>query len=219
MRIDDTQRTAIGEAVRAAESRTDGEIMVVTAANSDAYHDVALHWAIVAMLLALAMLATFPDFYLGLLGRWQHDWTPREIFTIAMFVAAVKFLGVRLILAWRPLRLALTPRATKARRVRRRAIQLFRAGIERRTATRTGVLLYISEDEHRAEIVADAAIHARVPNERWGEAMAQLVAALRDNRPADGIVAAIGAIGAILAETFPRTGTDPDELPDRLIEI
>ena len=49
--------------------------------------------------------------------------------------------------------------------------------------------------------------------------MAQLVAALRDNRPADGIVAAIGEIGAILAETFPRTGTDPDELPDRLIEI
>lgn len=219
MKLDDTQRAAIGEAVRMAEAGTDGEIMVVTAASSDAYHDVALHWAILAMLLVLALLASFPDFFLGLLGGWQFEWTRRELFTLALILAAAKFLGVRLLLAWRPLRLALTPQATKARRVRRRAIQLFRAGIERRTATRTGVLLYISEDEHRAEIVVDAAIHAQVPNARWGTAMAALVDARRAGRPADGIIAAISEIGAILAETFPRTGTDPDELPDRLIEI
>ncbi len=223
MNLDSDQRAAIAAAVTSAEAQTDGEIMVVTSANSDAYHDVALHWAVAAMLLALAVLASFPAFYTALVDRisggWQHVWTPRELLTLALLFAAGKFLGVRLILAWRPLRLAMTPRATKARRVRRRAIQIFRAGIERRTATRTGVLLYLSEDEHHAEIVADRAIHQKVSQERWGIAMASLIEALRAGRPADGIIAAIGEIGAVLAETFPRTGNDPDELPDRLIEL
>ena len=65
----------------------------------------------------------------------------------------------------------------------------------------------------------DAAIHAKVPPERWGVAMAGLVDALRAGQPADGIVTAVAQIGAILEETFPRTGRDPDELPDRLIEL
>ena len=213
----------VAAAIRAAESRTDGEIMVITAETSDAYHDVALHWAVVAMLLALAVMASFPACATALVDRlsggWQHVWTQRELLSLALFGAAGLFLIVRYGLAWRPLRLALTPRATRARRVRRRAIDLFRAGIERRTASRTGVLLYLSRAERRAEIVADAAIHQRVPEERWGEAMAGLVDALHDGRPADGLVTAVERIGAILAEVFPRTGTDPDELPDRLIEL
>src|SRR3546814_6826981 len=70
------------------------------------------------MLLALSAVASCPDFYRGLLDRiagWQVEWTPRELLTILMIFAALKFLGVRLILAWMPLRMALTPRATKAR--------------------------------------------------------------------------------------------------------
>jgi len=136
-----------------------------------------------------------------------------------LFAATLKFLGTRFILVWRPLRMALTPASTKTRRVRRRAIMLFKAGIERRTATRTGVLLYLSLAEHRAEIVADEAIHAKVPPERWGIAMAGLVDALKAGQPAEGLITAIAQIGAILEETFPRTGRDPDELPDRLIEL
>ena len=216
-------RARIAAAVTEAEGRTDGEVMVVAAESSDAYHDVALHWSVLAMLLAIAVYASFPDFYMGMVDRlaggWQHVWTPRELLTSVLFAAAAKFLGTRLILAWRPLRMALTPGSTKARRVRRRAIALFKTGIERRTATRTGVLLYLSLAEHRAEIVADAAIHAKVPPERWGVAMAGLVDALKDGRSADAMVSAIAQIGAILEETFPRTGRDPDELPDRLIEL
>ncbi|MGE0775044.1 MAG: TPM domain-containing protein [Sphingomonadaceae bacterium] len=216
-------RARVAAAVTEAEGRTDGEVMVVAAESSDAYHDVALHWSVLAMLLAIAIYASFPDFYMGmvdrLVGGWRHVWTPRELLTSVLFAAAAKFLGTRLILAWRPLRMALTPGSTKSRRVRRRAIALFKAGIEHRTATRTGVLLYLSLAEHRAEIVADAAIHAKVPPERWGVAMAGLVDALKDGRSADAMISAIAQIGAILEETFPRTGRDPDELPDRLIEL
>ena len=82
----------------------------------------------------------------------------RELLTLLMFFAALKFTVVLLILKWMPLRLALTPGATKTRRVRRRAVTVFQAGAERRTVGRTGILIYLSMGERRAEIVADEAI-------------------------------------------------------------
>ncbi|HEX8554469.1 MAG TPA: TPM domain-containing protein, partial [Sphingomonas sp.] len=107
----------------------------------------------------------------------------------------------------------------KSRRVRARALDHFRVGAEKRTAAGTGVLLYLSVAEHRAEIVADAAIHAAVPAERWGDIMADLVIAGRDGRAGDGLSGAVAAIGAILAEHFPRGAADVNELPDRVVEL
>jgi putative membrane protein len=222
MKHSDQDHALVSDAVTAAEATTDGEIVTIVTARSDAYHDVALHWAVLAMLLALTAVAIAPHFYMGLLDRlagWQHEWTTRELLTILLLFVSLKFLGVRLILAWMPLRMALTPRATRARRVRRRAIELFKASAEKRTASRTGVLLYLSLAERQAEIVADEAIHRKVAPETWGDAMAALVDAVRDGRPGDGMAAAVARIGKVLAEHFPHTGTDPNELPDRLIEL
>ena len=134
-------------------------------------------------------------------------------------LATVTFLVVRYLLAIRPLRMALTPAATKTRRVHARALALFRASAEHRTMAATGVLLYLSLDEHRAEIVADAAVHAQVAPERWGQAMATLVAAIREGRTADGLIAAVAAIGAVLSQVLPKTIDNTNELPDRVIEL
>ena len=112
-----------------------------------------------------------------------------------------------------------TPKATKARRVRRRAILLFRTAAEARTRGRTGVLLYISLDEHRAELVADRAINEKVSPDAWGDAMATLVDALRQDRAGEGLAAAVTQVGAVLALHFPRATDDINELPDRLIEL
>lgn len=124
-----------------------------------------------------------------------------------------------LILAWMPLRVALVPKATKRRRVRRRALELFKVSAEARTTGRTGILIYLSMREHMAEIVADEAIHSVVPQERWGDAMAALVAEVREGRVAAGMVAAVGQVGVVLAEGLPRLTGDINELPDHLIEL
>jgi putative membrane protein len=124
-----------------------------------------------------------------------------------------------LILKWMPLRLALTPPATKHRRVRRRAIAIFRAAAERRTVGRTGILIYLSMAERRAEIVADEAITGVTTPEVWGEAMAALLVEVKQGRVGDGMVAAISKVGAVLAEHFPRTAGDTNEIPDKLIEL
>src|SRR5947209_9337855 len=117
-----------------------------------------------------------------------------------MGFAARKSTIALLILKWMPLRLALTPAATKHRRVRRRAIAIFQAAAAGRTAGRTGILIYLSMAERRAEIVADDAILKVADEHTWGEAMTALLSEVREGRPGDGICAAITRIGTVLAE-------------------
>lgn len=209
-------------AVTAAEAHTDGEIVTIVARQSDAYHDVALQWSVLAMVVTLALLAVFPAPVAALHARVFDAWSGPQtghLLAIAAVLATLAYLLCRLAMAWRPLRLLLTPAATKTRRVRRRALMLFRTGAEKRTVAATGVLLYLSLDEHRAELIADESIHAKVPQETWGAAMAALVVAVKDGRPGDGMADAVAQIGVVLAEHFPRGEHDVNELPDRLIEL
>jgi putative membrane protein len=219
----DADRARVSAAVAAAESQSAGEIVTILAERSDDYADVALVWSAAAGFAALLALFLAPEFYLGLYerltGGWVHEWTPRAVFGAAAMVLALKFGGTWLILLWRPLRLLLTPPSIRDERVRARAITCFKVGAERRTQGRTAILIYLSMDEHRAEIVADKAIAAKVPAEVWGDVMAEMLAELTQDHLADGLIAAIARVGALLAEHFPRADQDQNELPDRLIEV
>jgi putative membrane protein len=223
MRLSDEDREKVSAAISAAEAKSNGEIVAVATPVSDAYHDVALHWALVPLFAVLAWAAWRPTalvwWYNFLFGGWQLDPTLSQLLTLLMVFAALKFTVALLILKWMPLRLLLTPAATKHRRVRRRAITVFRAAAERRTAGRTGILIYLSMAEHRAEIVADEAILKVTDEHTWGEAMTALIAEVREGRPGDGIVAAIERVGGVLAEHFPCTAEDTNEIPDKLIEL
>jgi putative membrane protein len=217
--IDDDAKVAA--AIRAAEARTDGEIQAIVSPSSDAYHDTVFQWALAVALLPLALSAAFPHMLVGgveaLFGTWGEEPTLRTLLTCLLVATILLFLIARCLFGLPRLRFALTPDATKAQRVRLKAVQLFKAGTEARTATATGVLLYLSLAEHRAEIVADAAINAKVTPETWGDAMAALIDAVKDGRPGDGMVASVGKIGQVLSEHFPRSPDDTNELPDRLI--
>ena len=222
-RLSEADHDKVSTAIAAAEAKSNGEIVAVATPISDPYHDVALHWAVTAMILVLAWAAWRPDWlswwYEMVTGGWHAEPTLGELLTFLMILAVLKFTAVLLILKWMPLRLALTPGPTKQRRVRRRAIAVFKAAAERRTVGRTGILIYLSMAERRAEIVADEAILKITDETTWGEAMAELLAEVKAGRIGDGMVAAIERVGGILAEHFPRSGTDTNEIPDKLIEL
>src|SRR5689334_23434319 len=221
MKLTDADREKVARAIAQAEGATAGEIVAVATPISDPYHDVALHWALVPLFAVLAWAAWRPTalvwWYDFLFGGWLPDPTQSQLLTLLMFFAALKFTVALLILKWMPLRVALTPGATKHRRVRRRAVAVFKAAAERRTVGRTGVLIYLSMAERRAEIVADEAILKVTDEHTWGEAMTALLADVREGRPGEGIVAAIQQVGVVLAEHFPRSAEDQNEIPDKLI--
>lgn len=223
LQLTPAERELVSMAITDAEKGTDGEIVPIVSRRSDAYHDVALHWALLAALVVIGIAALEPILletlaYPGADG-WELAPSPARLLFTLMIAVIVAFLAVRYALEYIPLRMALTPRATKARRVRRRAVECFRVGAERRTKARVGILLYLSLDEHIAEIVADEAIHQKVPAERWGDAMAALIEEVKEGKPGEGMAAAVMAIGTIIAEHFPKTDDDQNELPDRLIEL
>ena len=221
--LDDAGRKLVADAVTAAESGTSGEIVTVLTDRSDGYTDVALLWAAGAAFTAMSVFAAFPLPFLeawdAVFGGWGHQWSTGELASMVIALGLVKFLAVLLLQQWEPLKFFLIPGPTKTIRVHNQAVRQFKVGAERRTTGRTGVLIYLSMREHRAEIVADESIATKVPAEVWGEAMGDMLAEIRKGRIAEGLAAGIRDVGFVLAEHFPRGEDDQNELPDRLIEV
>ncbi|MGI8944018.1 MAG: TPM domain-containing protein [Qipengyuania sp.] len=213
----------VSDAVAEVELATSGEIVTVLAERSDGYTDVVLVWAAAISFTAMSLFALWPqpflDLWDGLVGGWTHEWTTAEVATMTILLGLFAFLTTWLLLSWDRLRFALTPGPVRTARVHERAIKHFKVGAERRTHGRTGVLLYLSMREHRAEIVADQPIAEKVPAEVWGEAMADMLGHIRQGQIAEGLAAGVRDVGAVLAEHFPPAEEDTNELPDRLIEV
>lgn len=222
--LSEDKHDLVSEAVAAAEAHTSGEIVPVLTEASDGYSDIALAWAVAISFTAMSALVLFPSFYLGLwdcvFGGWgSSEWTNAEFASLVVGIGLVKFVAMWAIQLIPAIRFALIPGPIKAARVRDHAVRHFKTSAERRTHGRTGVLLYLSMREHRAEIVADEAIASKVEAEVWGEAMADMLAEIRKGCIAEGIAAGVRDVGIVLSEHFPRADDDVNELPDRLIEL
>jgi putative membrane protein len=223
MELGEADRALVADAVTRAEQSTAGEIVTVVAQRSDRYDDVAGRWivlAVMSVVAALAIRSSIADWlYRWVMGEWAPVVPAAAPFTVALVLMVIAWVAASGVMAWQPLRLALTPPATKARRVHDHALALFAATVDRRTRGATGVLLFVSLAERRAEIVAEQAIHARVDQDIWGEAMGRLVAAVRAGRLGEGLAESVTEVGGVLAEHFPPGGPDPNELPDRVVEL
>jgi putative membrane protein len=217
---------AIEAAVRESEARTRGEIYCIAAEESSDYHATPLAWAAGVALLAPALLlaaglhVSAPD--MGLVGGWTADQvegvgeaTARAALVGTLVLQGLLFVATLLVVAIPPVRRALTPRGMKRDRVLQRAEEQFLAKNLHNTRERTGVLIYVSFAERMAELIADEAIHAKVPDDTWDRAMGALTAGLRHGQAAKGFAEAIGLCGEVLAEHFPARAEDnPNELPD-----
>ena len=211
----------VTSAVSEAEKSTDGEIVTIVTDQSDHYGDIA--WAISGLfsLTILLLVGFFPQPFLDLIDWLAGGWSGITALPYwALFIiTALVFFGTQLALAWKPLRFALVPPPIKNKRTRERAASLFTVSTDHRTVGRTGILLYLSMREHRAEIVADNAIVEIVSPETWGDAMVALIDLVRDGKPGQGMAEAVKQMGVVLTEHFPKTDGNPNELPDRLIEL
>ena len=221
--LNEQQHAIVTAAVAEAELHTSGEIVTVLADRSDGYSDVILVWAAALAFTAMSLFAVWPgafmDLWDRLTGAWGTDWTIGGVATATILLGLVTFALVWLLFSLQALRYRVVPGPVKAARAHEAAIRHFKVGAERRTHGRTGVLLYLSMREHRAEIVADEAIATRVPAEIWGEAMVDMLSEVSRDRIAEGLAAGVRDVGKVLAEHFPRDEDDQNELPDRLIEV
>ena len=197
----DNQR--IAAAIRAAEAKTSGEIYCVIAHACGGYHLVPIAWA--------ALLAFAVPWPLIHFTRWPAG--------IIYLVQLAAFIAVALLLSLPMIRFRIVPRRRLHGRAHVVAMQQFLAQGIHLTEKRTGVLIFASAAERYAEIVADSGINAKVAPDAWAGAVAALVGAIKAGRPGDGFVAAVELCGAELARNFPPGDLNPNELPDRVVEI
>jgi putative membrane protein len=117
------------------------------------------------------------------------------------------------------LRIHFVPRRLRYQAAHANAMKQFLARNVHRTSARTGVLVFVSIAERYAEVVADSGIDAKVDQHVWDGVVRELTRHAGDDRLADGFVNAIESVGAVLAQHFPVTPGDTNELDDHLVEI
>ncbi|MDY7097564.1 MAG: hypothetical protein SXU28_05445 [Pseudomonadota bacterium] len=226
--LSEAEHKIVSDAVGEAEQNTSGEILTVLADRSDGYTDVALWWALAVSFTAMSFFAAFPQPFLDfwddaivgpVLGGWGFEWSTGEIVTATLALGIAVFALMLAIQSWQLLKFAMIPSPIRQARVHEQAVRHFKVGAERRTHGRTGILIYLSMREHRAEIVADEPIARRVDAEVWGEAMADMLGQIKQGHIAEAMAVGIRDVGFVLAEHFPRGDEDENELPDRLIEV
>lgn len=202
--LDEAERQRVADAVAAAERLTTGEIVCVIAPSASAYRS----WA---LFLAAAIGFVAPGFLMLATG-----WGPGRIWVAQLAVTLV----AGALLAWAPLRLALTPGFLKRERARDAAHRQFAARGLSATRGRTGVLIFLAANERYVEVIADEGVACCVDAAAWRAAVEELVSAIQAGRIGDGLVAVVARIGAILSEHHPATGAPREnELPNHVIVL
>ena len=102
---------------------------------------------------------------------------------------------------------------------RERALEVF--GLLRvwDTEENSGVLIYLLLADRDIEIVADRGVARAAGAHAFEPIAAHMEEAFASGRFADGVVAGIDELSALLAQHYPRLGDGPNELPDRAVVL
>jgi uncharacterized membrane protein len=87
------------------------------------------------------------------------------------------------------------------------------------TAHNNGVLIYLLLADRKVEIIADRGIDARVGEDGWTTICHDMEKDFRAGQFEAGVIKGIAAVSKQLAKHFPRSGPNPNELPDKPVVI
>lgn len=194
----------IAEAIRMSESRTSGEIVCVLAETA------AIQATALPVMLAAVMALVLP---------WLLLATTRLSVQAMLSLQGAAFLAALALGCMPVVRRLLTPPAVRRALAWRLAAEQFVVRGLARTADRNGILIFVSRAERYARIIADEGIARHVPQAQWQTAVDALVEHMRQDRPADGFIAAIAICSEVLARRFPAREVPSNVLPDRVYQI
>jgi len=204
----------IEAAVAEAEAGSTGDIFCVLAGEVSSYREVPIAWGAALALLIPPIVLAFRLRYL--LAVFSGGWTAAQASAVEPQIALVLtgyavsqivlFAMVAFIVSLAPIRRRLTPRFLKRHRVKKAAFHHFAAAHAHARDSETGILIFVALVERQVEILADAAIHAKVGDALWRKAADAVQAGMKTPDPTAGIIEAIGLCGAALKAHFPSRG-------------
>ena len=208
--LTDDERKKVEHAVKAAEKRTAGEIVVMIISSSYQY-PLANVIGASTFALPLALILT------PLTGLWlwigaQNMWLFLGFLTV-LFILFHEIINRS---GWLK-RLFISQREIDDEVEEAAVTQFFDQGLYR-TRDESGVLVLISVFERRVWILADRGINAKVAEDQWDDIVTMITEGIKQQRPADAICAAVEKIGDLLEAYFPIKPDDTDELKNLVIE-
>lgn len=199
--VTDNMRFDVRQAVRDLETATSGEMVCVVAQSSARYVLFPVIWAaLIALMLPVL-----------------NNFLPRA--PISFGIQTGVFIGLALLFLATRFRIWLTPKDVREANCRRAAFeQFFRLKLHK-TGQGTGVLLFVSVDEHYVELLADQGINDKVLPNEWDGVVDAFIVHIRAGKVHDGFVEAVKSCKHILAKHFPIAEGDKNELTDGLVEL
>lgn len=195
------QAKEVARTVERVELSTAGEMVVVVVDQSD---DYAYPRALFALVAAIAC-------------GWLVYWAMPTLQSGIVFGAQAVFWALFYWLAGlAPVVRALVPKELQQNAVDAKAKHMFIEHGLTETRDRSGVLILVSEAEHRVQILADRGIHERVGVDGWQVHVQTMIDAIRKGEAAHGLMAAITRIGEVLSECFPARHDDTNELSNEV---
>ena len=195
--------------VREAERTTRGEIVVMVAPAS---HD----YAMAGLLGAAAFSIPAAVFLARMIGRlvWAG---PHDLWVFLGMLFPLFFLCREVVIRLPRLKRLFVSEKEMDHEVREAATIQFVSNGLYRTREETGILIYLSVFEGKVWVLGDRGVDAAVPPGFWQEVADQVVAGIKEGRPAAAICAAVGRIRGVLAEKFPASAGDTNELPNLIV--
>lgn len=190
----------ISQVVAVAEQSTEGEIVPMVV------HSSVPRWPTSALIM-MAMI---------ILGLVVNDLL--ELAGLGFFLALIVSVALGVLLSKvDQLHRWIAPEAWVREEVAEMAeLEFYRTRIHH-TQKKTGILIFISLQEHRVIVLGDEAISTKLAQGTWTELVQLISQGMRNGQAASGLEAAIQRCGQILAQHFPRSVSDQNELSNRLL--
>lgn len=215
--ISELEKNTVEAAISKAEKNTSAEIFAVLAQRSDDYRFIAYGILALWIFIVSGLLAVYLEWQ-SVIGWGDVDALAKVPVSYFLWAQLLAFLcGIALLKYVPSLVKMLVPERIAHERAHANAVKQFLAHGIHHTDKRTGVLIFISLQEQYGEIIVDRLIEEKIGRDYFLENVGIMLAQCELGNIGKAFEITIGEIGNKLANDFPRSENDRNELADKLI--
>jgi len=204
--LDEEGAKQIEASVQQAEKKTRGEIVPMIVRRSATVGHIPI------VIFSIGLLFYFIS------GVYDYSHENFEYSWAVTFAWAVVLVPISRLASRSPKvqRLFVNPMDRSGQAQMRAMNEFYYSGLNK-TVGSTGILLFVSLEDHQAVVLADKNISEKLPAETWNTVVQTLLQGAKKKNLASGFSDSIDMCGEILKEHFPILPDDVDELPNHLV--
>jgi putative membrane protein len=190
-KLSSQEKRQLAAALADARRRTSARLAMTVVYVSDKYPLYSMVYGGFAGIVALGVLALF----------W-----PGLTLRVGFYAAVGAAFLVTALLDVMPIRLRFIPPHAKLWECWELAHRSFASRILARTDRKTGILIFVSLGERYIEVVTDRDVDLKIPQSVWDGLIGDFMIAAKQNRIAEGLVAAVETATEVLEKHYPAAG-------------